>query len=84
MRFQGVVLVQPKEGIADPEGSTIYDAAGALGYSGVVGVRAGRSFIVDVDANDEEAARRTIMRLGEELLTNPVIQRFSVLSVDVA
>jgi phosphoribosylformylglycinamidine synthase subunit PurS len=74
MRFQARVEVQLRPGIADPEGATIERALPALGFEGVVHVRAGRSFSFEVDAPDEVAARATATDLADRLLANPVIE----------
>ena len=74
MRFQARVEVQLRPGIADPEGATIERALPALGFDGVVHVRAGRSFSFEVDAPDEGAARTKATELADRLLANPVIE----------
>jgi phosphoribosylformylglycinamidine (FGAM) synthase PurS component len=38
-------------------------------------VRAGRSFLFEVDAPDEGAARTTATELADRLLANPVIEQ---------
>ncbi len=84
MKFRSVVIVQPKEGISDPEGATIKDSAEALEHKGVLEVRAGRSFVVWVEAPDEGAAYIAVEKLSAELLANPVIQEFSISEVETA
>jgi phosphoribosylformylglycinamidine synthase len=78
MTFPVVVEVTLREGIADPEGSTIERALPALGFRGVHAVRAGRLFRFDVEADDEAAALETATALAERLLSNPVIERATV------
>jgi phosphoribosylformylglycinamidine synthase len=74
MRFAALVEVQLRPGIADPEGATIERALPALGFDDVGQVRAGRSFRLEIEADDEEAARARLGALAERLLTNPVIE----------
>ena len=74
MRFQARVEVQLRAGISDPEGATIERALPALGFEGVEHVRAGRSFLFEVSAPDEAAARTKATDLANRLLANPVIQ----------
>ncbi len=63
-RYSVTVEVQLREGIADPQGATIERALPALGIGGVSGVRAGKSFRFDVDADDQADAlsRATVRR----------------------
>jgi phosphoribosylformylglycinamidine synthase len=72
------VDVMLREGIADPEGATIERALPALGFVGVANVRAGKSFRLSIEANDEDEALATARALGERLLSNPVIEDATV------
>jgi phosphoribosylformylglycinamidine synthase len=78
MKFSARVEVQLRPGIADPEGATIERALPALGFDGVAHVRAGRSFIFEVEAPDESAARSKAIELADRLLANPVIEQSSL------
>ncbi len=82
MRFKALVLVTPKPGISDPEGTTIEDAAQHLGFSGVSRVTAGRAFLVECEAGGLAEAEAVVDSMGERLLSNPVIQEFSVLELE--
>jgi phosphoribosylformylglycinamidine synthase PurS subunit len=72
--YSAMVEVSLRPGIADPQGATIERALPALGFQGISGVRAGKSFRFTVDAPDEEAARREVDDLCHRLLSNPVIE----------
>ena len=74
MNYPVIVEVTLREGIADPEGATIERALPALGFTGVTNVRAGKSFRLDIEANDEAAALLTATAMAERLLSNPVIE----------
>jgi phosphoribosylformylglycinamidine synthase PurS subunit len=69
-----IVDVTLREGIADPEGSTIERALPALGFSGIHEVKAGKSFRMTIDADSEEEALERATSLAERLLSNPVIE----------
>ena len=74
MNFPVVVDVTLRKGIADPEGATIERALPALGFTGVSNVRAGKSFRMLIEADDETAALVKATALAERLLSNPVIE----------
>ena len=74
MSYAVLVEVKLREGIADPQGSTIERSLPALGFSGIDGVRVGKAIRFTVDAPDEDAARRTVDDLCQRFLTNPVIE----------
>ncbi|HET6794469.1 MAG TPA: phosphoribosylformylglycinamidine synthase subunit PurS [Acidimicrobiales bacterium] len=78
MRFEAVVEVRTRPGIADPEGATIESALPALGFSDVADVRVGKAFRLSVEAEDEGAARARVHALCDALLANPVMEEFDV------
>jgi phosphoribosylformylglycinamidine synthase PurS subunit len=74
VNYYVIVDVSLREGIADPEGSTIERALPALGFTGVTNVHAGKSFRLDVEAPDEASALDKATALAARLLSNPVIE----------
>jgi phosphoribosylformylglycinamidine synthase PurS subunit len=74
MIFSVHVEVRLRPGIADPQGSTIERAMPTLGFSGVSGVRVGKSIRFEIDAADEASARAEAEDLCRRFLTNPVIE----------
>lgn len=72
--FEVSVEVSLRDGIADPEGLTIERALPALGFSGVSGVRVGKSLRFEVEAPDEAEARQQVEAMCERFLANPVIE----------
>jgi len=77
-RFAFAVNVLPKEGILDPQGRAVEGSLGHLGVSGVSAVRVGRRVELTVEAADEAIARATVDRLARELLSNPLIESFTI------
>jgi phosphoribosylformylglycinamidine synthase subunit PurS len=74
VKFRVAVEVRLREGIADPQGQTIERALPALGFDGVEGVRVGKLIRFDIEAADEDAARREVDSMCERFLANPVIE----------
>jgi phosphoribosylformylglycinamidine synthase subunit PurS len=70
------VTVHLKEGLADPQGKAIEDAAPTMGWDGVSNVRVGKTITFTVDAETSEAARTIAGEMAEKLLSNPVIEEF--------
>lgn len=73
-RYDVLVEVTLRPGIADPEGATIERALPALGFDGVEGVRVGKAIRFAVEAPDELAARARVEELCRQLLANPVLE----------
>ncbi|MDQ3107709.1 MAG: phosphoribosylformylglycinamidine synthase subunit PurS [Actinomycetota bacterium] len=73
-RFDVLVEVTLRPGIADPQGSTIERALPALGFDGITGVTVGKAFRFTVVALDQAAAEGEVEELCKRFLTNPVIE----------
>ena len=70
-----VVDVVLKPEILDPQGQAIAGALDRLGIGGVQSVRQGKHFELDVAESVDDAA---LAHLAETLLSNPVIEDFTV------
>jgi len=73
-RFEALVEVTLRPGIADPQGATIEKALAALGFDRISNVRAGKAFRLHVEAANEDEARKRVADLCQRFLTNPVIE----------
>ena len=70
-----VVDVVLKPEILDPQGQAILGALGRLGINGVMGVRQGKHFELDVADGLDDA---TLITVADRLLANPVIEDFTI------
>jgi phosphoribosylformylglycinamidine synthase subunit PurS len=77
MRFVARVLVRPKAEVRDPQGEAVLAALRSLGHN-VAEVRTGKEIVVRFEAEDENAARESAERMGDQLLANPVIESYAV------
>jgi phosphoribosylformylglycinamidine synthase PurS subunit len=72
--FSVQVEVTLRDGIADPQGSTIERSLPTLGFPGVRGVQVGKLIRFEIEAGDEVAARTEVEDLCRRFLTNPVLE----------
>ncbi len=79
--MKAVVHVTLKPEVLDPQGKAIQRASASLGYEAVRAVRQGKVFEIELDADDEGAARRLLEELCQKLLANPVIEDYRILSL---
>ena len=77
-RYVAQFHVMLKPGVADPAGEATARALRALGFDEVAEVRIGRTIVVEMEAPDDEQARRRARAMGEQLLSNPVLESFQV------
>jgi len=71
------VLVRPKPGILDPQGQAVESSLRHLGFD-VADARVGRLVEVQVATDDAAEARAQVERMCEQLLTNPLIETYSI------
>ena len=73
------VYVTLKRSVLDAQGKTIADALRRMSYGGVDDVRQGKYFVLTLaDTLDPNAAQQEVERIAREVLTNPVIEEFSL------
>jgi phosphoribosylformylglycinamidine synthase len=72
------VNVYPRREILDPQGKAIRDALERVGFSAVREVRAGKSFEIDLIADDPEAAGEVLRQMCEKLLANTVVEEYGI------
>ena len=70
-----VVDVMPKPEILDPQGQAVARALARLGFEGIVDVRQGKHFELDVDDSVDD---ETLAKIAEGCLANPVIEDWTV------
>ena len=73
-----VVDVMPKPEILDPQGKAVLGALPRLGFSGVTDVRQGKRFELEVAGEVTDQVLADIQKMAETLLSNPVIENFTV------
>ncbi len=64
--------------ISDPQGTTIRRALHDLGHENVSEVRVDRVIHLEVDDDDPARVGSTVGEMCRQLLTNPVLEDFSV------
>jgi phosphoribosylformylglycinamidine synthase PurS subunit len=74
--FLARIRVSLKPTVNDPQGKTIAQALGRLGFDTIESVRAGKYFEVRIDETDQQAAETKVQSMCSQLLANPVIERF--------
>ena len=73
-----VVDVMLKPEILDPQGKAVAQALPRLGYDGIAAVRQGKRFELEVEGEVTEERLAQIRGAAETLLSNPVIEDFTV------
>jgi len=69
---KAVVYIRLKDGVLDPQGKTIAQAMGNMGYSEFTSVRSGRFFELECESRPDLEKR--LDEVCRKLLANPVIE----------
>ena len=77
-----VVDVMLKSEILDPQGRAVQGALGRLGLDGVVDVRQGTQFVIDLEGEVTSKRIELLHSLAAELLSNPVIEDYRLVVED--
>ena len=76
MKFVARITVTLKPTINDPQGKTIAQGLGRLGFSSIEKLPAGKYFEVALEEADQSASERAVASMCEKLLANPVIELY--------
>ena len=68
----------PKPEILDPQGKAVQGALPRLGFTGVTDVRQGKRFELEIEGEITDAVLAEVEKMAETLLSNPVIENYSV------
>lgn len=72
------VTINLKKGVADPEGAHTKKALNLLGFDMVQDVKSMKTFRMELDTDNQEAARAQVEEMCKKLLANPVIQSYEI------
>ena len=72
--FKARVDVSLRPSVLDPAGEAARSAAQKLGIEGISKLRIGKAIDLELEAPDEDEARRRVELLSDRLLANPVIE----------
>lgn len=75
-KSKAVVYIRLKDGVLDPQGKTIAQAMGNMGYNEFSSVRSGRFFELECDSRPDLETR--IDEVCRKLLSNPVVETYRV------
>lgn len=74
---RAVVYVKLKDGVLDPQGSTIKNALKNMGYHGIKDIRFGKMFEIAFQKDPGRKPEELIDEICRKLLTNPVIEKYN-------
>lgn len=77
-----IVTIRFKEGVLDPEAVAIGRALRELGFDEVRAVRREKRIELELDSSDRAHVLARVQAMCEQLLANPVIERYQIELLD--
>ena len=72
------IHVYLKPGVLDPQGAAVAGALHNMGYDEVTDARQGKLIELDLTGDDAGKARERVEEMCQKLLSNPVIESYSI------
>ena len=72
------VTVTLKKDVLDPQGKVVKQTLKNMGHKNIQNVRQGKYFEIELDENDKKKAEKIIEEISTKLLTNTVIENYTI------
>ena len=72
------VTVTLKKDVLDPQGKVVKQTLKNMGYKNIEDVRQGKYFEIELNEDDKNKAEKIIEEISNKLLTNTVIDNFTI------
>lgn len=76
MKFIAEIDVMPKKELLDPQGKAVSSSMKNLGLPEIGNVRIGKHITLEVEAENEEAAKSKVEKACKELLANQIMESY--------
>ena len=67
-----------KKEVLDPQGKVVSQTLKNMGYNNISNVRQGKYFDIEIEETDKEKAKKIIEEICKKLLTNIVIEDYTI------
>ena len=67
-----------KKDVLDPQGKVVGQTLKNMGYKNIINVRQGKYFDIEIDEANKEKAKEIIEEVCKKLLTNVVIEDYTI------
>ena len=76
MKISAIVTL--KNEVLDPQGKVVEKTLKNMGYSSIANVRQGKYFEIEINESSKENAKKIIEEICNKLLSNMVIEDYSI------
>lgn len=83
MKYKANVVVTLKDGIRDPQGSAIATILKRTQIENKPNVGVGKFFSIEVEGKNEERAKEKLNYIAQEVLSNPILEKYEITRFEV-
>ncbi|GAB4282418.1 MAG: phosphoribosylformylglycinamidine synthase subunit PurS [Marinilabiliales bacterium] len=76
MKFIVEIDVMPLKALLDPQGKAVKNTINNIGFKGVKDIRIGKHIRMELEAENEENARKNVDEICQKVLINPVMEGY--------
>ena len=76
MKISAIVTL--KKDVLDPQGKVVSQTLKNMGYENVSDVRQGKYFKIELNETNKEKAKKTIEEICKKLLSNTIIENYTI------
>ena len=76
MKISAIVTL--KKDVLEPQGKVVSQTLINMGYENIINVRQGKYFEIELNETNKEKAKKIIEEVCEKLLTNVVIENYTI------
>ncbi len=77
-KYRADIVVTLKTGVRDPQGAAIDTVLKRTGMENESEVHVGKFFTIKVTGEDEQTAKQKLDKICEDVLSNPVLEKYEV------
>ncbi len=67
-----------KKEVLDPQGKVVSQTLKNMGYKNIINVRQGKYFQIELNETNKEKAKKIVEEISKKLLTNIVIEDYTI------
>lgn len=78
MKYKANVVVTLKNGVRDPQGSAIATVLKRMKIENEPNVGVGKFFSIEVEESNETQAKTKLEHIAQEVLSNPILEKYEI------
>ncbi|HBX53504.1 MAG: phosphoribosylformylglycinamidine synthase, purS protein [Bacteroidetes bacterium RIFOXYA12_FULL_35_11] len=78
MKFLAEINVMPLKALLDPQGKAVTSTMQRTGYPTVSHVRIGKHITLEIEAENQEDARKILENVCDKMLSNPIMEDYEI------